>query len=77
MLAATRFSGKQVRLAEALEIQHKWLSQYMTGKNTKGASLDSVQLNDRLSTITHALRRANLPAETPTAEEIAAAARQG
>ena len=74
-LTATRFKGKQIRLADALQVSNPWLSNYMNEKNSKGSTLDRrEQLNDRLSTIIHALRRAGLPTELPSADEMAAAA---
>ena len=44
----------------------------MNGKNSNGAAFSAEQLNDRLSTINHALRRADLPTELPNAEEMSA-----
>eukprot|EP00966_Prymnesium_polylepis_P053771 1242707-Prymnesium_polylepis.1 len=69
-----RFSGKQIRLADALQVTNPWLTQYMNGKNSKGSTLDSEQLNERLSTIMHALRRAELPTEVPSFPTVAATA---
>jgi hypothetical protein len=68
-LTRTRFFGKQAQLAGTLNVSSQWLSQYMTEKSSKGVKLDEQQLNVRFSTITHALRRADLPTEAPAAAE--------
>ena len=71
-LTATRFVGKQAQLAGQLNVTSPWLSNYMHGKNSKGAKLDDSQLNERASTISHALRRTDLPTEVPAAAEATA-----
>ena len=71
-LTATRFVGKQAQLAGQLNVTSPWLSNYMHGKNSKGAKLDDSQLNECVSTISHALRRADLPTEAPAAAEATA-----
>ena len=73
-LVAARFGGKQMKLADALGVDSPWLTRYMTGRSDKGKDLNSLQLNDRHSSIIHYLSHAELPTETPTATEIAAAA---
>ena len=73
-LVAARFGGKQIKLADALRVDSPWLSRYLTGRSKHAKDLDSRQLNDYHSSIIHYLGRAELPTETPTATEIAAAA---
>ena len=71
-LTATQCSGKQICLADKLNVSPSWLSQYMNEKNSKGNRLDILELNKRFSSISHALRRADFPTELPTAEEVSA-----
>jgi len=73
-LTATRFSGKQIRLADALRVDGPWLSRYMSGKGARGHQFDRSQLNTHFSQIHRALLHAELPTETPTADERAAPA---
>eukprot|EP00966_Prymnesium_polylepis_P218766 5062681-Prymnesium_polylepis.1 len=70
--ACALFSSRSPRVD--FRLGKNWLSEYMTGKNSKGAALDRQRLNERFQSIFDALRRAELPTEAPTAEEMAAAA---
>jgi hypothetical protein len=73
-ITAAHFSGKQIRLADALKVSGPWLSQYLKDRDQRGKAFDCRQLNDRCSSISHALVRAELPTEIPTVEQVAAAA---
>eukprot|EP00966_Prymnesium_polylepis_P088109 2039090-Prymnesium_polylepis.1 len=72
-LTATRFQGKQARLAEQLNVASRYLSEYMTGKK-KGGNLSLSQLATYHSNLMHYLRLHDLPTDIPTAASAATAA---
>eukprot|EP00966_Prymnesium_polylepis_P179972 4166804-Prymnesium_polylepis.1 len=61
-------------LADEMDVTKQWLSQYINGKDQRGAAFDTAKLNERHATILHHLRRKSFPTEMPTAAEAAAAA---
>ena len=73
-LMMTRFNGKQIRLADALNVSGVWLNQYMKGTSGHTKPLSPQQLTDRHSALLRYLCREQLPTEIPTASEATAAA---
>jgi len=71
--SSPRFKAQR-QLADVLAVSAPWLSQYMSGLGGHGKPLLPSELSRRHSTILSALTREGLPSETPTADDVAAAA---